>query len=90
MVLSYSRPVALIRAQLALFTICGFADATSRVGPADGGHNASNATSEVGTAVYHFSIQSDLSKPLNFSHKYQIVWIELSDGTHVFDIQVGA
>ena len=57
--------------------------------PADGDHNAFNAASEVGTTVYHFSIQSDLSKPLNFSHEYQIVWIEPSDGTHVFDIQVG-
>ena len=54
--------------------------------PADGDHNAFNAASEVGTTVYHFSIQSDLSELLNFNCGYQIVWIEPSDGTHVFDI----
>ena len=58
--------------------------------PADGDHNAFNAASEVVNTVYHFSIQPDLSKLSNFNHEYQIVWIEPSDGTHTFDIQVGA
>ena len=63
---------------------------TESADPADGDHNAFNAASKAGAPVYRFSIQSDLSKLSNFSHECQIVWIELSDGTHVFNIQVGA
>ena len=63
---------------------------TESAGPAYGDYNAFNAASKSGATVYRFSIQSDLSKPSNFSHECQIVWIELSDGTHAFDIQVGA
>ena len=55
----------------------------------NGDHNAFNAASEVGTTVYHFSIQRDDSKPLNYSHEYQIVWIEPNDGTHVFGVNLG-
>ena len=37
----------------------------------------------MGTTVYHFSIQSDLSELLNFNHEYQISWIKPSDGTWI-------
>ena len=69
-----------------LADIAGFADVAGRAGSAGGGHNAFNAASEVDNTVYHFSIQSDLSELLNFNHEYQIVWIEPSDRTYVFDI----
>lgn len=45
---------------------------------------------ETGTTVFHFSIQQDQSKPLNYKHEYQIVFIEPNDGTHVFEIQLGS
>lgn len=44
---------------------------------------------ETGTTVFHFSIKADPERPLNYSHEYQIVFIEPSDGTHVFGIQLG-
>ena len=59
---------------------------TESADPADGDHNTFNAASKAGATVYHFSIQLDLSKPSNFSHECQIVWIEPSDRTYVFDI----
>ncbi|KAF7357275.1 Glycoside hydrolase family 131 protein [Mycena sanguinolenta] len=49
-----------------------------------------DAEMEVGVSTFHFSIKSDLSRPLNYSHEYQIVFIEPSDGTHVFEIQLGS
>jgi hypothetical protein len=45
---------------------------------------------EMGVSVFHFSIKADLLRPLNYTHEYQIVFIEPSDGTHVFGIQLGA
>lgn len=51
---------------------------------------ALNAEMEVGVTVFHFSIQMDEQRPLNYSHEYQIVFIEPSDGTHVFGIQLGS
>ena len=63
---------------------------TESADSADGDYNAFNAASKAGATVYRFSIQSDLSKPLNFSHEYKIVCFEPSDGTHVFDIYNGA
>lgn len=44
---------------------------------------------EQGTTVFHFSIKKDETKPLNYNHEYQIVFIEPNDGTHVFGIQLG-
>lgn len=43
-----------------------------------------------GTNVYHFSIKEDPTKKLNFNHEYQVVFIEPSDGTQVFRIQLGS
>ena len=48
-----------------------------------------NVEMETGVTVFHFSIKLDTKKPLNYSHEYQIVFIEPNDGTHVFDIQLG-
>lgn len=45
---------------------------------------------ENGTTVFHFSIMKDEEHPLNYTHEYQIVWIEPDDGSHVFGIQLGA
>jgi fibronectin type 3 domain-containing protein len=44
---------------------------------------------ETGVSVFHFSIKADEKRPLNYSHEYQVVYIESHDGTHVFDIQLG-
>lgn len=59
------------------------------IAQADGDHSTFNALSEVGTTVYHFSIQIDQARPLNYNHEYQIVWIEPNDGTHVFGVNLG-
>lgn len=45
---------------------------------------------EVGTTVFHVSILEDPTRRLNLKHEYQIVWIEPDDGSHVFEIQLGA
>jgi hypothetical protein len=63
---------------------------TELIAQKDGNHTALNAIADVGTTVFHVSIQEDLEKPLNMSHEYQIVWIEPNDGTHVFEIQLGS
>jgi len=47
------------------------------------------AISQVNTTAFHFSIAADDSKPLNFTHEYQIVFIEPGDGSHVFGVQLG-
>ncbi|KAG6818561.1 hypothetical protein H0H93_003949 [Arthromyces matolae] len=47
-------------------------------------------TMETRVTVFHFSIKLDETKPLNYDHEYQIVFIEPSDGTHVFGIQLGS
>lgn len=45
--------------------------------------------SQVNTTAFHFSIAMDDSKPLNFTHEYQVLFIEPSDGSHVFGVQLG-
>ncbi|TBU25119.1 hypothetical protein BD311DRAFT_780576 [Dichomitus squalens] len=45
---------------------------------------------ETGKTIFHVSIQQDEQRPLNYSHEYQIVFIEPNDGTHVFEIQLGS
>lgn len=55
-------------------------------------NNSSSALDEfmeVNTTTFHFSISHDDSKPLNYSHEYQIVFIEPGDGSHVFGVQLG-
>ncbi|KAI0072191.1 hypothetical protein K474DRAFT_420644 [Panus rudis PR-1116 ss-1] len=58
----------------------------------NGEHNDLNLVLEPdnATTVFHFSIKEDPKRPLNFTHEYQIVLIEPSDGTHVFGIQLGS
>ncbi|KAF8323930.1 hypothetical protein DL93DRAFT_2162035 [Clavulina sp. PMI_390] len=51
--------------------------------------SANRSAFEVGTTVFHVSLQEDLAHPLNYTHEYQIVFIEPSDGSHVFEIQLG-
>ncbi|KAI0088591.1 hypothetical protein BDY19DRAFT_993973 [Irpex rosettiformis] len=45
---------------------------------------------ETGVTEFHFSVKADTTRPLNFSHEYQVVWIEPNDGSHVFDLQIGS
>ncbi|KAL0577114.1 hypothetical protein V5O48_004867 [Marasmius crinis-equi] len=54
--------------------------------------SASNldALMETGVTRFHFSIKADTQYPLNYTHEYQIVFIEPSDGTHVFGVQLGS
>lgn len=47
------------------------------------------AVSQINTTAFHFSIATDDDKPLNYTHEYQIVFIEPSDGSHVFGVQLG-
>jgi hypothetical protein len=62
---------------------------TEFIAQMNGSNSAFVAAAEVGTTVFHFSIQIDEKRPLNFNHEYQIVFIEPNDGTHVFGIQLG-
>ncbi|KAI3620974.1 hypothetical protein WG66_008828 [Moniliophthora roreri] len=45
---------------------------------------------ETGVTQFHFSIKADTEHPLNLMHEHQIVFIEPSDGTHVFGVQLGS
>ncbi|KAJ7819682.1 hypothetical protein B0H13DRAFT_1528661, partial [Mycena leptocephala] len=56
----------------------------------NGSSSALDTEMEMGVSVFHFSIKADLLRPLNYTHEYQIVFIEPSDGTHVFGIQLGS
>jgi hypothetical protein len=47
------------------------------------------AISQINTTAFHFSIAADDSKPLDFNHEYQVAFIEPSDGSHVFGVQLG-
>jgi len=44
---------------------------------------------ESGTTAFHFSVHADAQRPLNYAHEYQALWIEPSDGSHIFDLQIG-
>ncbi|OAX36806.1 hypothetical protein K503DRAFT_743731 [Rhizopogon vinicolor AM-OR11-026] len=63
---------------------------TDLIAQKDSNHTALDAIADVGTTVFHVSIQEDSAKPLNMSHEYQIVWIEPNDGSHIFEIQLGS
>ncbi|KAF8194437.1 hypothetical protein K438DRAFT_1906679 [Mycena galopus ATCC 62051] len=63
---------------------------TELIAQKDGNSTELDGEMEVGVSTFHFSIQADVSRPLNYSHEYQIVFIEPSDGTHVFEIQLGS
>jgi hypothetical protein len=54
-----------------------------------GNRTAFDALLESGQSGFHFSLQADTSQPLNFTHEYQVVFIEPNDGTHVFEAQLG-
>ncbi|KAJ7662289.1 hypothetical protein B0H17DRAFT_1144463 [Mycena rosella] len=63
---------------------------TEFIAQKNGSAAALDAEMEVGVSVFHFSIKEDEGRPLNYSHEYQIVFIEPSDGSHVFGIQLGS
>ncbi|ETW82242.1 hypothetical protein HETIRDRAFT_451809 [Heterobasidion irregulare TC 32-1] len=50
---------------------------------------AFDETIETGVTAFHFSLQADPQRPLNLTHDYQVVFIEPSDGTHVFGLELG-
>jgi hypothetical protein len=54
-----------------------------------GNRTAFDALLESGQSGFHFSLQADTSQPLNFTHEYQVVFIEPNDGTHIFEAQLG-
>ncbi|KAF9265171.1 hypothetical protein L218DRAFT_159775 [Marasmius fiardii PR-910] len=45
---------------------------------------------QTGITRFHFSIKEDQAAPLNLTHEYQIVFIEPSDGSHVFGVKLGS
>ncbi|KAG7444055.1 uncharacterized protein BT62DRAFT_934235 [Guyanagaster necrorhizus] len=51
---------------------------------------ALNEEMDTGVSVFHFSIKADESHPLNYTHEYQVVFIEPTDGSHVFGLQLGS
>ncbi|KAJ7480654.1 hypothetical protein FB451DRAFT_152162 [Mycena latifolia] len=63
---------------------------TEFIAQKDGNATALDAKMETGVSIFHFSIKADVLRPLNYNHEYQIVFIEPSDGSHVFGIQLGS
>ena len=55
----------------------------------EGGPTALLPDIEEGVTAFHFSIQLDERFPFNYDHEYQIAFIEPSDGSHVFGVQLG-
>ena len=52
-------------------------------------NNGTDATVQ-GVTTLHFSIREDPAKPLNYSHEYQIVFIETNDfASHVWTLKTG-
>ena len=52
-------------------------------------NNGTDATVQ-GVTTLHFSIQEDQTKPLNYSHEYQLVFIETNDfASHVWTLKTG-
>jgi hypothetical protein len=62
---------------------------TELIAQAGNNRSALDVDMESGVTVFHFSIRVDKERPLNYTHEYQIVFIEAPDGTHVFGIQLG-
>ncbi|KAJ3729384.1 hypothetical protein C8R42DRAFT_693379 [Lentinula raphanica] len=62
---------------------------TDLIAQGDGSNSALDAIMEVGVSKFHFSVKQNEQLPLNYSHEYQIVFIEPADGTHVFELQLG-
>ncbi|KAJ6489458.1 hypothetical protein DFH09DRAFT_1265819 [Mycena vulgaris] len=63
---------------------------TEFIAQKNGSSAALEAEADTGLSIFHFSIKADLSRPLNYSHEYQIVFIDPNDGSHVFGIQLGS
>ena len=63
---------------------------TDLIAAVDGQHDVLITQMESGTTAFHFSVMADESRPLNYSHEYQVVFVEPNDGSHVFDLQLGA
>jgi hypothetical protein len=55
----------------------------------NGNRTAFDAMLESGVTAFHFSVYADAKRPLNYAHEYQTVWVEPSDGSHIFDLQIG-
>jgi len=62
---------------------------TDLIAQGNGSNSALDAIMEVGVSKFHFSVKQNEKLPLNYSHEYQIVFIEPADGTHVFELQLG-
>lgn len=63
---------------------------TEFIAARDGEHTELLNVIETGVTAFHFSIKEDAARPLNYTHEYQIVFIEPNDGSHVFGIQLGS
>ncbi|KAG0129225.1 hypothetical protein HOY82DRAFT_416019 [Tuber indicum] len=52
-------------------------------------NNGTDATVQ-GTTTLHFSVKEDVHRPLNYSHQYEIVFIETNDfSSHVWTLKTG-
>lgn len=53
--------------------------------------NSGSDASTTGVKTLHFSLMADSSRPLNFSHEYQLVFLETADfSTNQFALKTGA
>ncbi|KIK69897.1 hypothetical protein GYMLUDRAFT_34291 [Collybiopsis luxurians FD-317 M1] len=62
---------------------------TDLIAQGNGSNSALDTIMEVGVSKFHFSVKQNTELPLNYSHEYQIVYIEPADGTHIFELQLG-
>ncbi|EPS41330.1 hypothetical protein H072_4811 [Dactylellina haptotyla CBS 200.50] len=54
------------------------------------GPNSGNDITTNGVTTHHFSLRTDNTRPLNYSHEYQPVFIETQDySSHVWQIKIG-
>jgi hypothetical protein len=52
--------------------------------------NNGSDTTVAGVRTLHFSLQKDNSRPLNYSHAYELVFLETADfSSHVFTLKTG-
>jgi Glycoside hydrolase 131 catalytic N-terminal domain len=54
-----------------------------------GNRTAFDETLESDVTAFHFSVQADTALPLTTTHEYQAVFIEILDGSHIFELQTG-
>lgn len=62
---------------------------TELIAQMNGSTSVARAELCTGRKAFHFSLLMETQKPLELIHEYQVVFVEPSDGSHVFGVQLG-